>query len=98
MSTLANLKEAYLSYNQISAVDLSGNPLLEQFNLAMYNNALVTAIDFSDSPNLKSVYVAGQNLSSIDLSNATQLQSLYASWNNNLSSLSLAPTAPLTQL
>ncbi len=98
LSMLINLKQAYLSYNQISSVDISNNPLLEIFNLAMYNGGTVSSIDFSNNPNLTQVYIPGQSLTSVDLSTATDLQSLSVSRNNNLSSLLLDPNAPLVSL
>lgn len=95
LTSLPNLVEAYLSYNNIASVDLSNNPLLERLNLASYDWAYLTSLDVSNNSAIKHLYLNWQGLTSLDISNLVSLESLSLAWNYWLSTLSLPNTTTL---
>lgn len=81
VSGLSNLKSLDCSYNNLASLNLSGcSALTSLFSI----DTQITALDYSDSPNLNVLNVTGSALETIDISSLTNFQTLSASNNPNL--------------
>ena len=78
----------------ITALDVSKNPALEQLN-CIDNN--LTSLDVSNNPALKVLNCASNNLTSLDLRKNTSLKALNSA-NNKLTSLDLSNNTELVQI
>lgn len=70
---------------QLSAVDLSNQPLLANLNIS---NTQITSLDLSNNVNLDNVYLQGNLLQSINFGGISFVRTLYCE-NNQLTSLNL---------
>ena len=91
---LTSLTSLYLSYNNLSSIDLIKNTSLTK--LALYRNNL-SNIDLSKNTSLIELNLYSNNLSSIDLRKNTSLTKLVLD-SNNLSSIDLSKNTSLTYL
>jgi hypothetical protein len=83
-----------ITNNQITSIDLSGNPLLEGVNLS--DNQL-TSVNLSNNSKLWALHLSHNQLSSLDVSNNPSLLGLDASY-NELTSIDLTNNAAIINL
>ncbi len=76
LSSQTKAKELYMNANPIKSVDLSSLKLLENYSLALSEEAELSEIDFSANTNLKTLNLTAGNLTSIDLSKNVNLETL----------------------
>lgn len=82
----AKLQILNIGDSGISEIDLSGNPLLQQFYATHESDVLNTdtkikSIDLSHNPELRYLIIGGNDLTSLDVSKNTKLQWVIASRN-----------------
>lgn len=80
--------------NELTGVDVSGNPLLKVLNLPLNR---LESIDLSSNSALERLDVSGNHLSTLELSSNTALKTLWV-FNNELSSLDLSASSNLAFL
>lgn len=72
LSPCPNLRQLYASYNKLSSVDLSNNPLLEHLSLSF--NSELSSLNLANSTNLTQLEAYGvSGISGVDLSSCQQL-------------------------
>jgi len=95
LTNLSDLSNLSLESNQLSSIDLSGNPLLEHLNLRRNN---LTSLDISNNPKLWDAALFSNNLTTLDTSNNPLLSILSVVSNNSLSSLDFTNNVDLFSL
>ena len=94
LNCFPNLRLLDATRNQITEVDLTGNPLLEELYLG--NNELET-LDLSANTELRHLEIFINDISVLDVSMLTKLENLYAN-KNDLNELDLTANPNLEEL
>lgn len=88
------LETLYCSVNQLTALDLTKNPALDE--MACNNNQL-TALDVTKNPELKNLYCANNQLTTLDVTKNPKLNDLYCI-GNKLTALDVTKNTELKEL
>jgi Leucine-rich repeat (LRR) protein len=94
IESFSGLEELYCDDNQLTSLDLSGNPLLTELGCEMNQ---LTSLNLSGNPLLEELYCDGNQLTSLDLSSNPLLVYLWC-LNNQLTSLDLTTNTALEGL
>ena len=94
IESFSGLEALYCDDNQLTSLDLSGNPLLTELGCEMNQ---LTSLDLSGNPLLEELYCDGNQLTSLDLSSNPLLVYLWCN-NNQLTSLDLTTNTALEGL
>ena len=94
IENFSGLESLWVDNNQLTSLDLSGNPLLEEFGC---DNTQLTSLDLSGNPLLEEVYCSNNQLTSLDLSGNPLLEELYCG-GNQLTSLDVSGNPLLVYL
>ena len=95
LTNLSDLWMLNLEKNELTSLDLSGNPVLEYLNLR-WNN--LSSLDISNNPLLTSIRLFANSLITLDTSNNTNLAGLSINSNDNLNSLDFTNNINLSSL
>ena len=94
IESFSGLESLWIDNNQLTSLDLSGNPLLEEFGC---DNCQLTSLDLSGNPALVEMYCSNNQLTSLDLSGNPLLEELYCD-GNQITSLDLSSNPLLEYL
>ncbi|MFD1614780.1 T9SS type A sorting domain-containing protein [Gelatiniphilus marinus] len=95
LSTLTNLKTLICASNNLTALDVSKNLLLEELNC---NSNSITSLDLNSNSNLKVLYCDSNDLSNLNLSKNTALEELRVTSNPSISALDVSNNTLLKDL
>ncbi|MEY8848193.1 T9SS type A sorting domain-containing protein [Psychroserpens sp. XS_ASV72] len=94
LSSFSSLTELFCINNNISELDLSGNPLLERIDCG-WNS--MDNLDISQNFNIKFIYCGSNSISQLDLTGKSQLITLYCG-DNSLTELDTSDCISLQML
>lgn len=94
MSKNVNLTILYCGFNQLTSLDVTNNPKIEQLRCAGNN---LNSLDVSNNPELYYIDLTNNQIKSIDVSNNLELERITCS-DNKLTSIDVTNNQKLTEL